>query len=255
MAVANEFGNAPNNDLSYSVRTRTKINELTGTVAASQLFSYASVVPDGWKWLGDIDMSAIDADTRDIFAKALFDGLPNLGKTKAFANITPSPASRRSATPGNEANMIAVTLATDALMNDPADLLAHDDRPQSPQERLRQSYADFWSDVTGNQLRLVNFFARQRLAGGYQARRFVRQGEPYYPFLVTEAGSTFLLEGTANAIVPLLASGLPLPNALSALDWRSCPFVRENGFAEIRCNHIDHMALFKQGRPLKTRGS
>ena len=64
---------------------------------------------------------------------------------------------------------------------------------------------------------LVRFFARQRLAGGYLVLRH-QPGKPYNPFLVTEAGSVFVLrprpgkgDDANKRLDDWLEHGLPLP--------------------------------------------
>ena len=88
--------------------------------------------------------------------------------------------------------------------------------------------------------KLKNFFAAQRFAGRYHATRRRPYGKPYYPFLLTEPGSVFLVETEVEKLKDLVRFGLPLPalKHAAALDWRNCPFVPENGFGQITADYL-----------------
>lgn len=127
-------------------------------------------------------------------------------------------------------DLFAVVLRTDSVMTD----------PRTPQD-AREAYQAYWREVTGGNAELVDFCATQHLAGGYLATRYRPWGATYHPFVVTDAGSVFLLRGPIRAwLEQLTASGLPLPafEGAAPLDWRNCPFTPENGFGSIRANHL-----------------
>ena len=95
--------------------------------------------------------------------------------------------------PGKMAQVFAagtehvVTLQTDFLMTDPQTL-----RPGRPED-LEKAYRDFWTEVSGEAL--WNWFAT---SPGNRCTVAIspddRAGRDYEPFLVTDRGSTFVLE-------------------------------------------------------------
>ncbi|MFQ5741493.1 MAG: hypothetical protein ACE5JX_21050, partial [Acidobacteriota bacterium] len=77
---------------------------------------------------------------------------------------------------------------------------------------------------------------------------------PYAPYLLTTSGSVFVLRETKEVVrselEKWLRGGLPLPGwAVKRYgdSWRTCPFVRENGFGEIALNLPCHT----QSKPVK----
>ena len=92
--------------------------------------------------------------------------------------------------------------------------------------------------------KLESFFASQRYAGGYLARRRRAYGkERYHPFLVTEAGSIFRLSGVTGDRLALVAElcsrGLPAATVGGQeATWENCPYLRENGYGHISANHL-----------------
>ena len=98
-------------------------------------------------------------------------GLPNVGKTRAIAEIewlnAPSPGKMAQVFAAGAEHV--VTLQTDFLMTDPQTL-----RPGRPED-LRKAYRAFWTDVSRGSLELVRYFARQSLHGGYLSRRSGRR--------------------------------------------------------------------------------
>jgi hypothetical protein len=136
-----------------------------------------------------------------------------------------------------------VTLQSDAMMLNPSDIT--DGGP----ENLEKLYGGYWRDVSGGAFSLLRFFACHDLKGGYVGRRF-QTGGAYYPFLMTTAGSVFVLkanpEDEAGKICgQWLRDGLPPPawsiekygkTESGRLDWERCPYTPENGFGEIAIN-------------------
>ena len=75
--------------------------------------------------------------------------------------------------------------------------------------------------------------------------------EPYYPYVLTEAGSVFILRAHSQEITLarerleyLEQHGLPHPDGIKRTRpdelWRDCPFVPENGYGEICINLAWH---------------
>jgi CRISPR/Cas system CSM-associated protein Csm3 (group 7 of RAMP superfamily) len=247
------------------LRVRTAIDANLRKAKEEQLFAYEMVVPDGVTWHGSIDLSAItDLSTRakveEQLAGLLINGLRGLGKTKAEALVSVSPAG--SAPPihasdpapridaQSQQHSWIVTLQTPALLCDPEDVKSNG---------LLEAYRRTWDKLSSFTLHLEYFFARQSLSGGYYLyRRFMKPGE-YYPYLLTDPGSVFVLSAVPGkepeaqtCIEDLLAHGLPIPEltlpaindeSLRRDDWRSCPYLREGGYGEIAvnlCVHFEH---------------
>jgi len=133
----------------------------------------------------------------------------------------------------------AITLVTPAVM-------AWGDRVAGKTAlTAHAAYTEYWAEVLPG-ARLANYYARQRLAGGYQALAHRPFGtHTYYPFILTEPGSVFLIENaTAKDIQRLLDTGLPVcERPGGAPDWTICPFQPANGYGEILLNLVDHDAL------------
>ncbi len=230
----------------------TKMNANTRRAEEQSLFAYEMVRPEGRLWLGSIDLSGVpDKDRSAVTAqlRALISlDLRSLGKTNTRAKadiIDPPPPYHPCNTEPLDDKIWIITLQTPCLLCDPANL-----NEMSGQKDLEEAYRAIWSDLSGNQLALVRYFATQSLSGGvYLARRF-RSGKPYNPFLLTDAGSVFVLtatEDTANVRAVIngwLAHGLPLPAWASdryGNDYSSCPFMPEDGYGEIAVNLPCHL--------------
>ena len=136
-----------------------------------------------------------------------------------------------------------VTLQTDALLGEPGGL-----RSGAGLAELDAFYEAAWREISGGQLQLVRFFARQRLLGGnYLWKRF-RPREAYSPYLLTVAGSVFVLKATGTVedarkkVADWLEKGLPVPKSCVGGEsaWKTCPFVPENGWGEIAVDLSDH---------------
>lgn len=111
-----------------------------------------------------------------------------------------------------------------------------------------QSYNNYWTEISDGLFTLKNFYASQRLMGGYLFHRY-EESSQYYPYFLTEAGSVFVLnanmdmkEEAEDLIRKWLSNGLPLPKwAINKYKsdkpiWDVFPFVPENGFGEVAVN-------------------
>ncbi|MEI6758513.1 MAG: hypothetical protein WCK85_11710 [Chlorobium sp.] len=143
-----------------------------------------------------------------------------------------------------------VLLQTDALMFDGNAIAANHQKPD-----LQSIYNDYWEEITEHSCKLERFFARQKFSGGYLAKRY-QLYRPYYPFILTEAGSVFVLkinnkEKAEPILQRLQKQGLPLPASITQRvpknreHWELCPFVPENGYGEIRINQRWHSRLMQ----------
>lgn len=224
--VIAKVSDEPVPDLKRDVRTHVEIEQNTGTAKDQELYVSSSVVPDGNRWYLDVDYSAIPEQTqKDTLRQALEGGLWGVGQTGATVRVIAGAATPPAlVTPYDGVDdEYAVMLQTDAVM---CDTVSGD---------AFESYGAYWKAVLP-ECEMLDFFAGQRLAGGYLARRF-KTGKYYNPFVLTQAGSVFLLKGNIGGkLQTLLEYGLPAPiiNGVSTT-WENCPFQPENGYGEIAC--------------------
>lgn len=261
--------------LHRELRVRTAIDRETLRSKEAELFAYEMVVPDNTDWYAHIDLdeeriknpSAVGAQ----LASLLEHGIAGLGKTKTPADIRILPSgSVKSALvsdPESRDGLWIITLQTPALLCDPELLIESQSR-----DNTLAAYRQVWDKLSGNSLHLIRHFSRQSLAGGkYLYSRFQRgrdgngNNKPYYPWLLTDAGSVFVLEAASgketeakNNVKQWLAHGLDLPSW--AVDryarkvdngrtfpgdyWRNCPYIRQNGYGEIAVNLEVHWSHY-----------
>jgi CRISPR/Cas system CSM-associated protein Csm3 (group 7 of RAMP superfamily) len=243
-------------DIGTSTRTRTSIRD--GVAGDGSLFTAiarAHLHDDGTpvRHRLEVDLSALETDAERECARRILavlesgpgqtGRLDGIGKTDASATLerlAAPPAPHRPRPFGGEAGSYAVLLRTPALM---LDLNGLQDESGNWKETPFDAYARYWSSVLpGASLR--TFFASQSLAGGYLGhRRRLYGASGYYPFLLTDPGSVFLLENVDEAgLAALCRRGLPLPAfedvAPEHVSWRTCPFVPENGYGEILADYL-----------------
>ena len=163
-----------------------------------------------------------------------------LGKTKAAMDWRPAPVVDRPTATRHPTGW-RVVLQTSACLHGPH---ATRSRERDPTAALRADYEAYWRHVLGAAGHLVDFMARQRLAGGYLARRYPITARSYEPYLLTEPGSIFLIEERdidaadelADRLAAFVVMGLPLGPGWPARqrDWRRHPFLPEAGWGEVR---------------------
>ena len=224
-------------------RTRTAVED--GLAADEQLFTRAAVDPVDCVWRGQVlippDAGAEDRQTMAGLVAALAGTSLGLGKTKAAMDWMPTPLTERPDA-ARHASGWRVVLQTPACLHGPHETRSAE---RDPMTALRADYEAYWLAVLGGAGRLVDFMARQRLAGGYLARRYpVVDGDGYEPYLLTEPGSIFLIEATgdsasgklADRLATLAVMGLPLGPGWpeDRRDWRRHPFLPEAGWGEVR---------------------
>ncbi len=239
------------------VRVHTAIDPEARRALDEKLFAYEMVVPFGFLWVWRADLRGVDDSERAAVAGALGGlleqiGLHGLGKSKARAKVHPHvrPGDRGTGPGPIDGKLWVLTLQTPALLCDPAEL-----DEKSGDVQLRNAYEAAWSGLSAGPdkmptLRLVRFFASQTLAGGYLTHRF-QKGKPYNPFLLTDAGSVFVLEQTGEGdaaafIREWTTRGLPLPPTVCARfggTWQENPFLREHGYGEVVVNQRCHLDL------------
>jgi hypothetical protein len=216
--------------------------------ADSLLFSQKRVLPKvkvdkdwlpvTWKGFVQIPSSIESVDASALFeelSRLLPAALKGIGKGHVPVNcaLLKAPVCEKPA--GKELSLI---LETPALMLSPEELFeAH-----QKNESLAERFAAWFQDHCGEEVKLKKYFGAQEMRGGYLGVRY--GGKGYEPFLLQSAGSCFRLELTEEGrkiVASWLSDGLPKQNwaiekwKLEQGDgWKRCPFLSENGFAEVR---------------------
>ena len=242
--------------LDTELRVRTAIDRDTLRSAKNKLFAYEQIIPDEKQWYAELDLSRIEEDQRGtVFTqlKSLVqEGFIGLGKTKTPVKITFLPISpffiTNNTTPTHNDKWV-ITLQTNTLLGSPAEL-----NEISDCYALEKMYRQAWEELSGNTLTLKRYFARQKLSGGrHRYKTLQKNNEPYRPWLLTEAGSVFVLQATDKAhmvraqsiIETWLAQGLPICDSACQCyhisrdtdqQWQSTPFSPQNGYGEIAVN-------------------
>ncbi|MGG7566570.1 RAMP superfamily CRISPR-associated protein [Rhodovulum sp. DZ06] len=207
-------------------RVHTAIAAETGTALPQKLFVEISADPGDHDWVCEIAWPDQEPDLMAQAAAILGEGLDGIGRTGAtlrFEETIQAPAPRIRPFADKD---YAVVLQTDAVMTSPFE-------NRDP----FAAYAAYWREALPG-AELIDFCAAQRLAGGFVGLRF-RPGGRYAPFWLTRAGSVFLLRNAPEErLKALVERGLDAPREGGRIhDWRSCPFVTENGYGRIRADH------------------
>jgi hypothetical protein len=226
------------------LRVRTAIDETLRSARANQLFAIECRVTTGHLWVGEIDLSAVPDTERAEVVQALHglvaQGIAGLGRTGSFATVRLEAAAEPAGPEIDERGRIALVLQSAALLREPA--IAGD-----VTEAYRQAFRELGAEASG--LTLAAIFVRERLAGAeFIAARFFGKDRIYRPYLLTEPGSTFVFDigpgrraDACAAVAGWERRGLDIPAATldayalpkGASLWKACPFVRENGYAEV----------------------
>lgn len=217
-------------------RTHTAIGP-KGIAEDQRLFTTIARSTRGRKWLLTVDGGGDSPEYQQLVA-LLEGGLDGIGRTGARATLLPVTQPVAWPQPkcvASHPDLFVVVLRTPAMMTDP--LAAGDAKTQ---------YERYF-ELTCPDAMLENFYAAQRLAGRYLATRRRPYGATYYPFVLTEPGSTFLIKAkpgktksVSEKLAQLMRSGLPVValSRAAPLSWRNCPFVPENGFGDITVDHM-----------------
>jgi hypothetical protein len=234
------------------LRVRTAIDPLRRKAKDEQLFAYEMVVPKGMGWHCQLDLDEVPEEDRAKVEAQVCDllnqGLHWLGKTKSYVKVDilakglVSPKHLSQTAPRDDVWIL--TLQTPALLCDPTRLM---------QTSLLSTYDEVWSQFSAGALRLKHFYASQSLAGGFYLYRRFQPQRGYTPWLLTDAGSVFVLEAASGqqiqaqaCIDKWMAHGLPLPEWAEMRygnHWASCPFLHEGGYGEIAVNLDIHWSL------------
>lgn len=224
------------------LRSHVKIERDSLVAADRQLFT--TVAKSVWRrgenrwlpraWRLSVDFGKVPEAFRDRLRAAIEAGLEPIGKTQASAIFEVAGASVPTTAPiPGRPGLHAVTLVTPALLLDPNSLLP-----------VTEQYRAVIRQQTGGEL--LRSFALRNLAGGHVSMRRRPYGRTYYPFVLTKAGSVFLIEGADPARLQEIARFGFRPVALQGagtLDWRTCPYLPENGYGQVAFNLVDHAAL------------
>lgn len=230
-------------NLTRELRVRTAISGEIRKAKDEDLFAWQAVVPHGYEWIAIADVSGLSEAARKQLAAVLEFGVEPLGKTKAYASVCfegeEAPALQLS-------KDYQIVLQSPALLIDPREIEGA--RRGEEVAKLRAEYERVWQQLSSS-LRLINYFGACSLAGGeYFYRRF-QQPNGYKPYLLSEAGTTFLLEAAPGceeqarkAIEGLLRTGMPIRDVLCDYygipkdrkeQWKCCPYAPNNGYGEV----------------------
>lgn len=231
------------------LRVRTAIDGESKRAQDKELFAYEMLVPrdkagTAIVWSARVYLDGVESSARAQVAtelgEALASGFYGLGKTKAHATVVARRAACGDLAVGGT---VAITLQTAALLCDPVRMGG------ASLEAVKAEYGRVWDELSSGAFALKSYFHCQSLGGGeYLRRRFQNAREPYRPYLLTDAGSVFLLQVTKPeearaAIAKWQARGIELTDVVRRFYslarvsddklWEVCPFLPENGYGEI----------------------
>lgn len=251
-------------------KTRTAIDSKTRRAKDESLYTFQYLTPfragsekEKVKWIVNLRFPDLEARQQerllDEFINAIHQGWSILGKRGSRFSFTVRDSLAQDVIfPQSEAvydkDIAVVVLQSDALMFDGMSIAAHHQKPD-----IQSIYNDYWQEITEHSCDLVHLFARQKFSGGYLAKRY-KIYQHYYPFILTEAGSVFVLriknrEKAEKILQRLQKKGLPLPSLIARRvpenrePWELCPFVSENGYGEIRINQPWHSTRLMKVNP------
>lgn len=224
---------------SRELRVRTQIDRDRRSAMESRLFGVTYLRHDTHVWRSAFDLSAIPETDRpaviDGLALALSTGLPGVGRGKSFATVDFESDAGMAPKPHADGRVIVV-LQTPALLRAPEAGIAGD---------VHNAYVSAFQQIAPD-LVLESIFVRERLAGAEFMANRLPDGLGYRPFLLTEAGSTFVFKAGDDAGRETAARwarrGLPIPESAlrfygvdpgNSEIWRYVPFLPENGYGEV----------------------
>jgi hypothetical protein len=245
----------------HELRVRTQIETDMRRAKDENLFAYRMLAPramsgeviDEYEWLTEIDFCAIDAGKRQRVQVQLAEllkhnGVPGVGKLKTrcvASRVSVVPAMVTVQDKGEHGDLWVVTLQTPALLCDVAEIGAG-------LSDAFEVYNEYWKGASDSRLELSRMYASQNLVGGGYLWRQFAHDRVYRPYVLTQAGSTFLLKRVAGdaekCVTHWEERGLPVARTVreafglkgDASDWQRCPYVPENGFGEIAADQAWH---------------
>lgn len=208
---------------------RLDLARRTFTAEDEKLYSTSMVVTRSETWRLVVDASEVNDGEIALQLLNAFSGeLDGIGRTAATASFYEARG---------EDEILPDSSVIDILLSTPAVLFDPIENGQTTARSLEELYASYFERVLG--IKLVNFFARPVFAGQYPAIRRRPYGKAYYPFVQTKPGAVFRLsipdDRARNSLAKALQFGLPVPDlGGQAVTWKTCPFVPENGYGQIR---------------------
>lgn len=241
------------------LRVRTAMDEKNRTAKTGDLFAYQCKVPiSDTTWLATVTLSdkIPKADYTTIWNELtdlLQHGIGPIGKTDAWANVT---FSKKLETVWSQKEIKDSDNTIILMLNTPALLLASSQvtvtDPKEQEINLEGLYREIFTEISKESLTLSHFYASHSMAGGeflwrrYMNNRPDSQNKHYLPFVLTDAGSVFVLQinDTKNKeakdkVSKWQKTGLSLPDQVKnehGESWDQNPFIPENGFGEIAVN-------------------
>ncbi|ESQ08045.1 MAG: hypothetical protein N838_14930 [Thiohalocapsa sp. PB-PSB1] len=261
--------------LSREIAVQTRIHPKQGTAEEGNLFATEAVCPHAHLWRAHIDISQVPLadrpDVLDQLAQVFADPLTHIGKTKAQAVVELSPTPDSLAVKEGDPQtgkllrdgIAIVCLQSDALLLPDFSGLTG----TGGSARLQALYAGAWEQLSAGALALdgQRYFARQALVGGnYLHHRFSPLGRPYNPWLITLAGSVFVLKPTQNdpqgenlaenvlqswrqtGLAQVYADSEDAATRRTREHWKHNPYLRQNGYGAVAVNLALHWNLDPQ---------
>ena len=241
-------------------KTNVEIDDNSRRSREGQLFSYSSILPedrngDPIYWVSYADFSEVpESDRAEVmkqFGKAASIFLDRIGKKNSRTKVDVVPDHiqlNRETFDDIYQDKVIIVLQSDTIMLDPEEV-----RKLSV-STLQDPYKEFWEEISNNSLKMIDFYASQSFMGGYIYHRYLgtyeRKIKPdhYYPYYLTKAGSVFIFQvenekAARKKVEDWKKGGLPLPKwavdkyrEYNTPEWKTCPFIPQNGFGEIIVN-------------------
>lgn len=250
------------------LRTRTAHDLRSRRAKTGSLFTYECVVPQGREdkaekcasaWVSEIHLPAdTSPKALDQLESLLRAGLRGFGKTKATVDIEIVARSQRSEPGGPDpaAESPVIVLESDALLIDSRTM-----DECSGIDELKEAYSAAISELSNGSLELRWHRTHEILRGGeFQRQRFSFHADSYHPEIMTQSESVFVLRTVpgkeseaAGCLDEWETRGLPIPASLvrrlisdasegardSACLWKRTPYIRENGYGEVRVRDLE----------------
>jgi CRISPR-associated protein (Cas_Cmr3) len=215
-------------------RIRTAINEERRASDEARLFAVSYSRPDTHDWVAYVD--APNEETLDQLQAALAEGLFGVGRGGAYCRVS-FETDEAPEVPGlAKGNRLILTLQTPALLRNPKE------ETVCVTEAYRTAFKEI--GIEG----LISVFVQEQLHGAQFFAKRLPVDTVYKPWLLTQAGSTFVFkvgedanaEELKNKLQTVLSSGLQIPPTtaefyslkLEGDAWRYCPYLPENGYGE-----------------------
>lgn len=218
------------------LRVRTQVADDTRAAMTTRLFGIEYTRGDCHDFLAEIDLSDCPEAPAMIrgLRQVIENGLAGIGRGGAFADVLlEKPATAAKPLAGKR---VVGVLQSAALLRDPSRAAVD----------LHTAYADAFAELgLPETIRLTAVFVRERLAGGGFFRSRLAQSErAYAPWLLTEAGATFVFDSVDGSDIDpagVFPAGLPVPQTvlihhgiedLTEL-YRVCPYLPDNGYGDL----------------------